>query len=219
MIASSTLIGAAIMLWRYTPLADYAAPDRLAQWLETFKHAVWAPVAVVGVYVLGGAVMFPLTVLIAATAIVFDPLPALALSFISSMASAAALYVVGAKLTRRTIQSAFSDATERLSAALEDRSVIAIAVIRTVPIAPFTVVNLAAGAIGLRFRDYLLGTALGLAPGIIVLTAFGHLLKAVWEEPSAGRIAILVGVVLAWIALSLILQRLVSRRRSRQRSP
>ncbi len=125
------------------------------------------------------------------------------------------LYAVGARLIRRTLHSAFEQPVARINRALEERSIVAIAAVRLVPIAPFTLVNLAAGSIGIRFRDYLLGTALGIAPGTILMIAFGSQLRSLWEKPSAQNIAVLAGIVAAWIAVSLALQRAVSRRRHR----
>ena len=47
------------------------------------------------------------------------------------------------------------------------------ATVRLVPAAPFTLVNLVAGAMRIRFLHYLAGTALGLLPGLAVMAALG----------------------------------------------
>jgi uncharacterized membrane protein YdjX (TVP38/TMEM64 family) len=211
LVLLGVLIAAATLLWRFTPLRDAATPDQLAAWIRTFENAKWAPAAVIGIFVAGGLVVFPLVVLIAATAIVFDPASAVALSLSGSLASAAALYIIGAKFTRGSLHDAIGPAVQKVQAALERQGIIAIAVLRTVPVAPFTLVNLAAGSIGVRFRDYLIGTLLGLIPGISVITAFGRQLRLVWEDPSPARVGAVVGVIAAWIVLSLILQRAVTR--------
>jgi phospholipase D1/2 len=41
--------------------------------------------------------------------------------------------------------------------------------LRLIPIAPFTVVNLLAGAARVRLRDFLLGTLIGMGPGIVLI--------------------------------------------------
>ena len=93
---------------------------------------------------------------------------------------------------------------------------IAIAAVRLVPIAPYTVVNLVAGAVGVQLRDFLLGTLIGMLPGIVLLTAMGDRLRRVLADPSAAQIAILVLAIVVWLGVSLLLQALVSRwRRSR----
>jgi phospholipase D1/2 len=82
-------------------------------------------------------------------------------------------------------------------------------------LAPYTLVNLAAGALRIRLRDYVIGTALGLLPGITVLTLFGAKLKATLQHPDARNVAALVALLIAWIGLSLLLQHWSTRRQQR----
>jgi uncharacterized membrane protein YdjX (TVP38/TMEM64 family) len=206
------LLVAGLVLWRYTPLSDWATSDRLAQWINGFKGAAWAPFAVVGLYILGGLIVFPLLLLIVATAVVFDPLVAIPLSIAGALASASVIYFIGARFARGTVKQAFGTALERVSEALENRGVLAVATLRAVPVAPFTMVNIALGSLGVRFTDYLIGTALGLTPGIIMITAFGSQLHEMWENPTPGRIGVFVAIVVGWIGLSLGLQRLASKK-------
>jgi uncharacterized membrane protein YdjX (TVP38/TMEM64 family) len=82
-------------------------------------------------------------------------------------------------------------------------------------LAPFTVVNLISGASHIRFGDYMLGTLVGMAPGIAVMTALGDRLRQVLHNPSAANVGLLVLFVGVWIALSVALQVTLSRRRKR----
>ena len=209
----ATLIAAAVILWRFTPLAEIATPQRLSAWLGSFRDEPWAPLAIVALFVIGGLVVFPVLLLIAVTTLVFDPVMAFFVALAGTLASAVVTYAVGARFVRGTAQSAFGPALKKVADALASRGVVAIALIRIVPVAPFTVVNLAAGSIGIRLRDYVIGTTLGMVPGLIAITAFGQQLKAVLEHPTPMRVAALIGIVAGWIGLSLALQRLVSKRR------
>jgi uncharacterized membrane protein YdjX (TVP38/TMEM64 family) len=84
--------------------------------------------------------------------------------------------------------------------------------IRMVPVAPFSLVNVAAGTIGIPFRDYLFGTFLGLAPGTVLICVFGSELKDLMRNPSPTRVIAVVAIAVAWILLSLGIQRFVARR-------
>lgn len=210
--AALVLCLAAVALWHYPPIAERVSLERLARWLGSFETAAWAPAAIIAAYVLSGFLMFPLTVMIAATALVFEPPTAMAISLTGSLANALVLYHAGALLGRRTMHAALGGALDRVSALLARRGVMAIALIRSLPVAPFTVANLAAGSLGVAQRDYLLGTALGLAPGILMITAFGNRLRALLQEPTPAKVAALVAILFAWFALVWLLQRLSSRR-------
>jgi uncharacterized membrane protein YdjX (TVP38/TMEM64 family) len=79
------------------------------------------------------------------------------------------------------------------------------------PIAPFTVVNLAAGASEIRTLDFLIGTALGLAPGLIVLSFLGGQVFRIISEPTLFSMGLLLFAVAAWLAVSVGGQYLLTR--------
>lgn len=213
---SFAVIGAALLIWRFTPLAEWATAQRMTELIAELQNAWWGPAAIVALYVVGGLIVFPVTLLIAATAVVFDPRLAMALSFVGVLANAIVTYAIGAALMRGTLHAAFGRTVQRVNAALKDRGVIAVAVIRTVPLAPFTFVNIAMGAVGVRWRDYLIGTALGIAPGIIAFSVFGHQLRALLKRPTFADVALLAAAILGWAALSMLLQALISRWNARK---
>jgi uncharacterized membrane protein YdjX (TVP38/TMEM64 family) len=200
------------LLWKYTPLAEMIQPAKLATRLERFGDTPWGPVAMLALYVIGGFVMMPLLALLTATALVFDPLTAIVVALAGALLNASAVYFAGAKLIRDWAERSFGEAIARVRNALQSRGVIAVAMIRMVPVAPFTLVNVAAGTIGIPFRDYLFGTFLGLAPGTVLICVFGGELKDLLRDPSPARIITVIAIAAAWIVLSLAIQRFVSRR-------
>jgi phospholipase D1/2 len=173
----------------------------------------WAPFAFVAAYVVGGLVIFPVTVLSAVTAIIFPPLKAVVVSFSGIMLSAALLHWLGMRFIKGRLRKSLASVIERVDQALTDRGIITIATIRMIPLAPFTLVNIAAGAVGVRFRDYMLGTALGLAPGVTVICIFGRQVRVFWHDPNLKSVLLVVAIGVAWIAMSLVLQRWISQRR------
>jgi uncharacterized membrane protein YdjX (TVP38/TMEM64 family) len=52
---------------------------------------------------------------------------------------------------------------------------------RLTPVAPFTLVSYAGGLSGIRFRDHLLGTAIGLVPGTVLHVGVGATVGAAGE--------------------------------------
>jgi phospholipase D1/2 len=94
-----------------------------------------------------------------------------------------------------------------------------VTLVRLMPVAPFTLVNLVAGAIRIPLLDYMVGTALGLAPGLVLMTALGDRLLRILTEPSLNDIIGFVVVLIAWGGLSFGLQTLIKwiRRRMAQK--
>jgi uncharacterized membrane protein YdjX (TVP38/TMEM64 family) len=215
LIAGLVAVGLAL-LWRFTPVAQFLEPEHVAKRLESIEKLSWAPFAFVGAYVLGGLVMFPVTVLSASTAIIFPPLKAVSVSFTGIMLSAALTHWLGSHFIKGGLRKSLGNVIKRVDEALSDRGVITIATIRMIPLAPFTLVIIAAGAVGVGFRDYMLGTALGLLPGVSMICIFGRQVRAFWRDPNPRTILLVVGIGIAWIAMSLLLQRWISHRRQAQ---
>lgn len=206
------LVGLALA-WRFTPLAEFLEPQRMAKRLETLQQRAGAPFYFVAAFVILGLVMFPVTVMSASTAIVFPPLQAASISFSGIILSAALVHWLGARFIGPKARTVIGSTVQRVDEALADRGIVTIAAIRMVPLAPFTLVNLAAGAVGVSFRDYMLGTILGIAPGTILVCLFGRQVRQFWQHPSGQGVALLAGVIVVWIAVSLTLQRWASHRR------
>ncbi|MDJ0947613.1 MAG: VTT domain-containing protein [Alphaproteobacteria bacterium] len=203
------------LTWRFTPLAEFADPGRLGPLFETMTASAWTPVVVPVVYVIGGLILFPVTVMIAVTAMTFGPWAGFAYALTGSLLSAAVGYLVGRAVGREVLANIAGKRVNRIRRALADKGVITVATVRSVPVAPFTLINLVAGALKLRLADYLLGSLLGLAPGIVIMTALGDRLKHMWTNPNGLNIALLLLAVLVWLGVGLGTQLLVSRRRRR----
>jgi uncharacterized membrane protein YdjX (TVP38/TMEM64 family) len=67
-----------------------------------------------------------------------------------------------------------------------------VAVMRLLPVAPFTIVNLAAGAMAVPFRHYIVGTTLGMTPGILAMTLLATQIGAAIADPRPLRLCGLV---------------------------
>jgi phospholipase D1/2 len=182
--------------WRFTPLSDFANREALAGLMQGAALGWGLYPLLLLAFVIGGLAMFPVTVLIGATAIMLEPLPALLTAFAGTQLSAAAGYGAGMRLGRKRIQHMAGSRLNRISKHLARHGLVSVAVIRTLPIAPFTIVNLVAGASHIRFLDYVLGTLLGMAPGILAVTIFTDRLLAFLKKPDLGNILIMVGAVL-----------------------
>jgi uncharacterized membrane protein YdjX (TVP38/TMEM64 family) len=69
------------------------------------------------------------------------------------------------------------------------------------------VVNIVAGASHIGFRDFVFGTILGMAPGILAITVFERQLEVAIREPGAGSITLLALVAAAIFAIAIIIRK------------
>ncbi|WP_420474372.1 VTT domain-containing protein [Noviherbaspirillum sp. ST9] len=201
--------------WRWTPLREYINLAALVGFARQLEAMPFTPLAVVGSYVAAGLVMVPVMLLIAVTGIVFGPVFGALYAIGGTMLSAAVAYGIGHWLGREAVQKLLGTRINKLSKRIARRGILAMVVIRMLPIAPFTVVNMVAGASHIRFRDYLIGTLLGMLPGITMTVTFVHHLAEAVRNPSPGTVAVLIAVAGSLILLALGLQKLLRRREDR----
>jgi uncharacterized membrane protein YdjX (TVP38/TMEM64 family) len=101
---------------------------------------------------------------------------------------------VGRLVGRDVIERMNGSQIKHLSKRLAKRGTIAVAVLRLVPVAPFAVFNLVAGSTHLGARQFLVGSLIGLAPGLAAITLFSNSLWNALTSPSLTTIAVAVGV-------------------------
>jgi uncharacterized membrane protein YdjX (TVP38/TMEM64 family) len=205
------VIIAAAMIWEFTPLAGMINPKAVGATLREFAQGPSAPFVVIAAFVAGGLVVFPVVVLIAATAATFGPLLGFLYAAAGTMASAFVTFAIGAWLGKQTLRDVLGPRLDSVRKRVARKGVIAVALIRLVPVAPFTIVNLLAGASEITLTQYMLGTALGMLPGIFMMSVLGHQLSQIILHPNAFSLAMLAGAVLGWIALSIGIQAVVSK--------
>jgi uncharacterized membrane protein YdjX (TVP38/TMEM64 family) len=182
--------------WRWTPLEEWLNLNRLAAWAALLENDVVRALTAVALYVAGSFVMAPVMLLVGATALVFPPVPAALVALGGCLCSAAVSYALGSRLGRDTIRRLGGKRLSRLNRRLAQRGILAVAMIRNLPVAPFTMVNLLAGASHIRFTDYIIGTAVGMLPGIVALTAFADRLLAAVQNPNWTNIAAAAGILM-----------------------
>jgi phospholipase D1/2 len=221
--ASLKLIGVVVAIaglalgWRLTPLHTYVSFEWLSQTIETLQGEPIAPLVVVALFLVGGLVLIPVTILIAATSAALGPWIGLASATLGALSSATLVYAIGRMMGMEPVRSLLGKRFDRFTRTIKGNGIVSVVLIRMVPVAPFSLVNLAAGATGILFSDFLIGTLLGMAPGLIAMTAFGSQLADLLSRPSWTNIGILSASAAAWIALSFAAQFVVtwlSRRRA-----
>lgn len=206
---AAALAGLALV-WQTTSLRDFTDISYVASVISRYSHSAFAPLFAVAAFVLGGLVVFPVVVLIAATAAALGPWIGALSATAGVLASSLLLFMIGRFLGHKRLQSLLGARALRVQRRIVGKGVVAVAMIRMVPVAPFSLVNLLAGASQLRLSDFLLGTVLGMAPGIIAMAALGAQIADFARNASWSN-AIPLGLTIGlWIAVCLAVQFVVT---------
>lgn len=181
-------------LWTWTPLERWVHPEALRELVAPMVEHPAGVVVYGALAALASLAAVPITALIVAASLLFGPWLGSVAAALASMLSAAAGYAAGRGILRDTVQRLVGERFERVRHALERRGTLAVIALRVVPVAPFSVVNVVAGSSHLSFSDYMLGTALGMLPGIVGLSFAADRIAAAVRSPDETTILLALGV-------------------------
>lgn len=146
-------------------MSEWASPERLAAAFRTVADSPLSFPLVVGIFVAAGFIAFPVTLLIAATAITFGTWEGLSIALTGSMSSALATYAAGRWLGADLLRRVMGPRINRVARKVKSNGILAVTTMRVMPTAPFMLVNMVAGATKIRLLDYTIGTFLNAGTG------------------------------------------------------
>ncbi|CAA9408257.1 MAG: hypothetical protein AVDCRST_MAG75-2575 [uncultured Propionibacteriaceae bacterium] len=119
--------------------------------------------------------------------------------WVASMLGAAAGFWLARKRGRDEVGRLAGRRFTRADDWLTRRGIMAVIGVRLLPVLPFTVINYAAGLSGVRFRDFLLGTTVGIIPGTAIAVSVGALGSRPGDWPwLVGAGLLMIGTAGAW---------------------
>jgi len=164
-------------LWRFTPLAGLVTAENVMGWAHDFGSRWWAPLVVMAAYTPACFVMFPRPLITLAGVVAFGPWLGFVYALAGIVGSAAVTYEVGRRMRRDTVRRLAGPKLDRMVAVLRKHGLLAMTLLRLVPLAPFAVEGIVAGAVRLKLWHLLAGTAIGMLPGSLATTLFGDQLE------------------------------------------
>jgi uncharacterized membrane protein YdjX (TVP38/TMEM64 family) len=190
-------------LWSWFPTAEWDI-DAISAWMAPHRHAWYALPLVMLAFI--GLAPVPVVLLIAATGIAFGPVLGPMYAMAGCLASGSVGFVIGRWLGRKRVERLGGEQVVRVTRTLKRNGTLAVFLLRKIPF-PFILANIIVGASTVRYRDFALGTALGMTGLVIGLAGFGYQLTMVVRDPSASTV---IGAVLI-VAIPLTAAWLINR--------
>lgn len=209
------LLAAALLAlaWRYTPLSEFIAPQRLSAWAEAMRASNWVPAALVFAYTPAALMMFPRQLITLTAVVAFGPLAGLAYASLGILLAALVFFAAGHWISYGFIRRLCGRHMDSLRGIARERGVLAVLAANVSPVPPFAIKATLAGVIRIRLRDYVLGILLSMLPGILAVTAFGHELSRALADPSQVSVWKLAMPVVLFFAFAYALHRALTGRR------
>ena len=213
-IVLGALVAAAIglaLLWKYTPLADFISRDNALRAAEAFQDHWWAPILVIFAYTPASFVMFPRWLITMTAVIAFGPWEGFLYGSAGMVVAALVSYFPGRLVAIDTVRRFAGPRMQRIANVVKRRGLLAVSIVRLVPIAPFPVVNIVLGALRVRLRHFVFGTMLGMLPGMLAATVLSDQLAAALEDPTSVNWWLVAAALLGLLTLAYFGQRWLRR--------
>jgi uncharacterized membrane protein YdjX (TVP38/TMEM64 family) len=166
----------------------------VVDWLAPHRHAWYALPVVIVSFVTLGLALVPVLLLIAATGVVFGPVLGPLYAMAGCLASASMGFAIGRWTGLRGLERIGGPRAAHIARTLGRNGVLAVFLLRKVP-APFLVSNIIAGASRVRYRDFMIGTLLGMTVIVIALAGFGYQLTRLVSQPTPSSVVAAITVV------------------------
>jgi phospholipase D1/2 len=208
------VLAALAILARSELFGDSSAWAEALRLADQYRASWIGFAAVLAAFLLSGLLFVPVNLVIAGTGAIFGPLLGLGYALTGALVTAALTFAAGRGLGRDWLRRLATRRVTAVNRRLNRHGLMAMTLLRLLPVAPFTLVNLIAGASEIRTRDFLLGSLIGMTPGIVLMTLVGDRLGAWLRHPDVANLAVVLGIAALAVALAWALRHW-SRRRSR----
>jgi uncharacterized membrane protein YdjX (TVP38/TMEM64 family) len=197
------LAAISIVGWTTDPASAAAALQEFSDWIAPHRLAWYALPVVAVAFVVLGLAMVPVLLLVTVTGIAFGPVLGPLYAMAGCLASASIGFAIGRWTGLGRVERIGGHRATRVMHTLERNGTLAVFLMRKVP-APFLIANIVAGASRVRYRDFFVGTLLGMTAVVVALAGFGYQLTAILRHPSPMTMlaaAVFVGIplTLAWV--------------------
>lgn len=188
------------MLWRWTPLSEWASVENGAAWFSRVRSSEVVALWVMLLYVIGALLFLPINLFIFLTALFFDDLAAAIYVALGVGLNAATGYAIGRYGGGFFLRRIGSARIERISTRLSGCDTLELFLFRLIPVTPFSTVNVVCGALRIPAPRFFAATFASIAPGATLIVLFERALMAFARDMSwrSGlALAAAIGVLVA----------------------
>ena len=173
-----------------------SGPEHVADFVA--RAGIWGPLAFVALFVGAEIVHFPGILFVFAAAALWPARVAIPTVYLGALAASLVVFAIARHVVPAELRERLPERLLRYESLLERHGLLTVTGLRLVLFMAPTV-HWLLGASRVSSRDFLLGTALGLLPGVIALTLLGRHALDHWEAVQPwliAGIAVLVGIAI-----------------------
>jgi uncharacterized membrane protein YdjX (TVP38/TMEM64 family) len=211
-IAVLVLLAAAVVgLW-FSPVRDQLTRDNVRSFVEHLRGLWYGPAIFIGAFMLACVFALPASVFVIAAGFIWGWLLGSTYSIIGGMLGAVASFYVGRFVGEGMLEK-FGRLGRAVAKQVEHAGFRSLLVLRFIPGIPFAVLNYGAGVAGVRLRDFVGSTLVGVIPSMLVFAWCADALfnGSMSEGDAFKRLVLVCALMLAITLLPVAVKRMTKR--------
>jgi uncharacterized membrane protein YdjX (TVP38/TMEM64 family) len=210
------ILVAAVAAVYFAPLRDHLNREEIRAFVSQLRGVWYGPVAFILIFAVGCVFALPATIFVLAAGVIWGWAFGGTYSILGGILGAVASFYVG-RFIGEGVLHRFGRLGEMVGKQVDHAGFKSLLLLRFVPGIPFPVLNYGAGVCGVRARDFVGATLLGMAPSIYVFSYCADaLFNGTMSEGEAVRRLVIVAVLMIAIVL---IPGLVKRRMAQAAQP
>lgn len=207
-VALLVLIAGAIAAIYFSPLRHHLTRDEVRATVERFRGVWYGPLVLIAAYAAGCIVAIPASLFIIAAGFIWGWKLGGTYSMVGGILGATLSFLVGRFVGEGFLRK-FGRAGAAVAKQVDHAGFKSLLVLRLIPLFPFAVLNYGAGVAGVRLTDFVLATAIGLAPSNFVFAYCSDSLfnGSMTEGDAVKRMAVVALLMLAIVLIPTLIRR------------
>ncbi|APH05765.1 TVP38/TMEM64 family protein [Bacillus weihaiensis] len=170
-------------------------PDMIQKWILSL--GILAPIIYIILYTVRPFILFPASVLSLAGGLALGPLYGTLLTITGATLGAYLSFLVSRKIGGKWVEKKSGERMERIKRILEKNGLLAILLLRLIPLFPFDLISYAAGLSKIKGWHFILGTLIGIIPGTFAYNFLG-------ASTTTNSMVTIVGAVIIFLLVMMI---------------
>ena len=206
------LLAAVVAALYFSPAREHLTRDNVRAFVEHLRGLWYGPAIFIAVFTLACVFALPASVFVLAAGFIFGWLPGMLYSLVGGMLGAAASFYLGRFVGEGMLEK-FGRVGRAVAKQVDHATFRSLLALRFIPGIPFAVLNYGCGVAGVRVRDYLASTAIGIIPPMFVFAYCADALfnGSMSEGDAVKRLVVVLGLMLFITLLPVAVKRFTRR--------
>lgn len=211
-VVVAVLLAVAVVAIYLSPAREYLTRENMRLFVEQLRGVWYGPAIFIGAFMLACVLALPASVFVLAAGFIWGWLLGGVYSVLGGLLGAIASFYVG-RFVGEGLLAKFGRIGRAVAKQVDHANFRSLVAMRFIPGIPFAVLNYGAGVAGVRIRDFIPSTVVGIIPPMFVFAYCADALfnGSMSEGDAVVRLTIVLVLMLAITLLPVVVKRLTKR--------